>query len=414
MHREMHKLNPTVGVVIPTYNRSKLVVQAVDSMLQQTRPPEDVVVVDDGSPDDTAAVLTAYGDRIRYLRQANAGRPTALNHGLAALETDYVWIMDDDDLAMPDALERHLALLNAHPEIDFTFSGNYVFQGDAPPSTLPPERLVECPDPGDAEFFIRVLIWFRFYMQSMLVPRECYREVGPFDESLGFNDDYDMILRLARRFRGGKLAKPAFMLREHSGARGPAHERRALAEREATFREYDKKILSKLRRELSLEEYLPRGTAERPLNARQTREALLQRAGIMARHELFDAAFADIDAALAERGGDELTPREQQLFSHMLNVDHWWLKKHRQFPSRMGKFLRERRAWPALESCAIGLGWRIAQERRSGRYRNAFEMADQLRRLTGIGRLPGVARMALRRRSQSYAGQERSTASSPS
>jgi hypothetical protein len=148
---------------------------------------------------------------------------------------------------------------------------------------------------------------------------------------------------------------------------------------------------------------LPRGTVEEgPLNARQTREALLQRACIMARHGLFDDAFSDIDAVLAGRGGDELTPREQQLFSHMLNVQNWWLKTHRQFPSRVGKFLRERRAWSALESCAIGLGWRIAQELRSGRYRNAFDMADQLRRLTSVGRLPGVARTALRRRRKQY------------
>ncbi|HET6724730.1 MAG TPA: glycosyltransferase [Gammaproteobacteria bacterium] len=394
----MDRSQAKVSVIIPTYNRAALVVQTVDSILGQTRPPDEVIVVDDGSPDETANVLSAYGGRIRYLYQRNAGRPTALNRGVAAAAGEYIWIMDDDDLALPDALERHLAFLSDHPEVDFSYSGYYRFTGDHAPTSLPEQDEMACSALEESDFFIRLMIWFQFYMQGMLVPAECYRSVGPFDESLGFGDDYDMILRLARRFRGGRLDSPTFLFREHDGARGPANERRAAEEREAALRRYDKQIMSKLRAELPLVEYLPRGSAGDRLGPAQRREALLQRACIMVRHELFDEAFADISAALAEGGGNELSDREQRLFSHILNVEGWWLERHRQFTARMGAFLRKRGAWTALEACGVGLGWRLAAALRNGQYASALRTTAHLRRLTGTARIPAVARMAVRRR----------------
>jgi hypothetical protein len=224
-----------------------------------------------------------------------------------------------------------------------------------------------------------------------------------------------MILRLSRHFRGGRLAKPTFYWRSHPRARGPAFEQFSPnTERNAVYAKYDRQVFSSLRETLSLGEYLPRGTTEHTvLDKMQRRQARLQRACIMVRHGLFEEAFEDLETSFGDHeAGSPLTKAEMNIFSQMLNVEHWWLREHSQFPSEMGKILRERRAWSALESCAIGLGWRIVRELRSGRYRNAFEMADQLRRLTGVGRLPGVARTALRRRHQHDVGQ-RPTAPSP-
>jgi glycosyltransferase involved in cell wall biosynthesis len=390
----------TVAVIIPTYNRAKLVVQALDSILNQTRRPDAVVVIDDGSTDDTASVLKRYGNRIRYLRQENSGKAAALNRAMAAVDSDYVWIMDDDDVALPDALERHLAFLAAHPEADFSYSPLYMFTGDAPPAAPSAEQLQDCAQvEGPADFFIRVMLWFPFYMQSMLTPLACYRRVGPFDEDLAFGEDYDMILRLARRFHGAKLAKPALLVREHSGARGPAHERRTAAEREAMFRRYDKKIFPKLYKTLSLDEYLPRGTAQGPLDNEQSRLARLQRACIMIRHGLYDQAFADMDMVLAERDGDmKLTRRERRMFTEMLNVGFWWQEKHPVAPSMVGGYLRERRAWTALASCAAGLWWQIVQGLRAGQNLDAWKLSLRFGRLIGFTGISGLIKHRLNHR----------------
>lgn len=407
----MEKSKATVSVIVPTYNRAAMVTQTVDSILNQTRPPDEVIVVDDGSPDATAAVLATYGRRIRYLRQENAGRPAALNRGVAAAGGDYIWIMDDDDLALPGALEQHLELLVSHPDVHFSYSGHYRFTGDVPPVTLSEKDRVPCPRLDHSDFLIQLMIWFRFYMQGMLVRTECYRKVGEFDETLGFGDDYDMILRLARWFRGGYIEQPTFLLREHDGERGPAGQRRAAEERDATLREYDKQILLKLRRALALSEYLPRSasTAVEPLAAWQMREALLQRACIMIRHGLFDEGFRDIKSALAD-GAYELSGREQHIFSQMLNVECWWLERYPEFVPRMGAFLRRHHAYNALESCGIGLGWRIVSALRGRHYHDALQTAAHLWRLTGAAKMPAVAGMAARRRYRQRGATARSRA----
>ncbi|HET6724728.1 MAG TPA: glycosyltransferase family A protein [Gammaproteobacteria bacterium] len=389
----------TVAVVIPTYNRSGLVVQSIEAILNQTRPPDEVVVVDDGSPDETPAVVAAFGDRVRYVRQENAGRPSALNRGITEVHSQYVLIMDDDDIALPDALERHLGFLHAHPQVDFSYSGHYLFKSHSPPSRLAPEDMKDCRSFDEAELFIEAMIWLPFFMQGMLVPLSCYWQVGPFDTTLSSNDDYDMILRLARRFRGGKVPRPTFLLREHSGARGPAHERRAAADREATFRAYDEKILSKFHRRLSLMEYLPRGAVNEPLNAIQIRQAILQRAWIMARHGIYGRAFKDLRAVLdASGGGLRLTGREQSMLSQMFNVELWWLDMCPEYPIRIGEFLRRRRAWSALGHCAVGLSWRVARALHSGRYAEASKLAAHLARLTGVRGGASFARTAVGRR----------------
>lgn len=389
----------TVAVIIPTYNRAALVVQSLEAILNQTRPPDEIIVVDDGSPDNTSAVLAGYRDRIRYLRQDNAGRPSALNRGIEAVTADFLWIMDDDDIALPDALERHLQFLRTHRDVDFTYSGHYLFKGDRPPETLSPEDLKDCEEFEHSELFVRALVWLPFFMQGMLVPRWCYDEVGPFDTALASNDDYDMILRLTRRFRGGKLDRPTFLLREHAGARGPAHERKTAADREAAFRRYDAKILSRYYDTLPLVEYLPRGSAAEPLDAVQSRQAMLQRAWVMARHEIYDRAFSDLGAFLdASDNGDRLTERECRMLSRMFNLELWWLDMCPDYPVRIGSFLRRRGALSVLGHCAIGLGWRIAQAMRCGRYREASRLAGHLGRLTGFKGGAGLARTALERR----------------
>jgi glycosyltransferase involved in cell wall biosynthesis len=407
----MDRINPTVTVIIPTYNRAELLTQSLDSVLQQTRPPDEVIVVDDGSTDNTAEVLERYGERVRCMRQENAGRSAARNRAMRALNTDYLWTMDDDDVALPDALEQHLNFLGKHPDIHFSYSSYYNFAGDAPPGQLSVKQLVEESDIADEDMFISAMLCFPFHMNGMLVPAECYRRVGLFKEELKRNEDYEMILRLTRHFRGAKLPGPTFCRRLYPRPAGGvgAGTFATDAEGETTYWKYDRMVFADLRQTLPLHEYLPRGTLQGNLLTDKFKtQALLQRASIMARHGLFEEALADLNAALFGRDKDgKLSAREHGILARMLNTQIWQRAEHRGFPATLGRFFRKRQAWTALEACATGLDWGIAGELRKGRYANSFNTMIQLWRLVGLRGLPYilatrlVARNRLRRSAES-------------
>lgn len=377
---------PTVGVIIPTYNRAGLVTQALDSILNQTHPANEIIVINDGSADETEEVLRRYADKIHYVYQSNAGKPAALNHALSMLETDYVWILDDDDVAVADALERHLAFLEAHPETDYTYSGVWCFSGTAAPM-IEHCSLWQRHAIAHDVFFVRALEEFPCNQQTMLVPLACYRAVGPYDEQQRFGEDYEMILKLARRYRAGCIKQPTIFLRQHGGDRGPAHERFSAVQRFDRWRPYEKRLFQHLREELELVEYLPRGLSGDALDQSQLRRALLQRACVMARHGLFEPAFDDLEAAVFRASGaPPWSPDERRICGQMLNVEPVVLEGQGAFLQRASRLLRQHA--PALhQAAAAGLTWGGMAELRLGRYFNAIRMGGHFVRWTGPGEL---------------------------
>ncbi len=112
----------TVSVIIPTFNRASLVVRALESVLPQCRDGDEVIVVDDGSTDDTQDALAAYGDRIVYIRTANRGAGRARNLGLRQARNPLVAFLDSDDLWMPGKMDLQRSLMQAQHEVLFCFS----------------------------------------------------------------------------------------------------------------------------------------------------------------------------------------------------------------------------------------------------------------------------------------------------
>ena len=110
--------NERLSAIITTYNRAKKVHRSILSVLGQTRPPDEVIVVDDGSQDNTAEVLKTFGDRIISVRQTNAGFGAARNEGLKRATGSYIAFQDDDDEWYPWKLELQLQIMNALPQID--------------------------------------------------------------------------------------------------------------------------------------------------------------------------------------------------------------------------------------------------------------------------------------------------------
>jgi hypothetical protein len=156
------------------------------------------------------------------------------------------------------------------------------------------------PHVDDDEIFPRMLEQNFMQQQAMLVRTRCYREVGPFDAGMDHAEDYEMNLRLARRFPGKRLAVESFLFRHHQGGRGRPGAQFAAVDRYRRWIEANRKLLLRLRPELELAEYLPRSLGSRPLDAPRRRHALLQRACVMARCALWEEALADFGEALVD------------------------------------------------------------------------------------------------------------------
>jgi glycosyltransferase involved in cell wall biosynthesis len=380
MNRARRK--PTIAAVIPTYNRRELLTYAIESVLGQTLPPDVVVVVNDGCTDGTQNLIESYSARIRWLRQRNKGKAAAINNALNHIASDYVWVMDDDDCAFPDALERHLAFLESHPQVDFSYSGLYFFKGNARPPPLSRCVLWQPPDVGHAHFFIRAMELFPANLQTMLVPRSCYQRVGAFDEAMKFSEDYDLILRLARQYRAARLPEPTIFLRRHSGARGPAAERWGAERKLNAWRLYNKTIFRGVRRKLAFNEYLPRGRVDgHGLTQLQMRGALLQRACIMARRGLYHETLEDLSLCIRKFSGNmRLTSEERAVCARMLNFDD-------EVQPLSGRFVRDvaRLLWRRCQRDSdlrkyvlAGLYWGLLREVRAGNYPRAGKLSLHL------------------------------------
>lgn len=123
---------PKVSVVVPAYNLARYLGRAIDSALAQDWPADalEVIVVDDGSTDETPQVLAAYGDRIRVIRQDNGGLVRAVDRGLAEVTGDYVALLDADDEWPTDRVTRHVAFLEAHPEVGLVHGDMTIIDAD--------------------------------------------------------------------------------------------------------------------------------------------------------------------------------------------------------------------------------------------------------------------------------------------
>lgn len=117
----------SIALVVPTYNRAHLVGQTIASALAQTSPFNDIVVVDDGSTDDTPAVLAAFGDRIRVIRTTNQGVQAARNTGIAATQSELVSVCDSDDLLEPNFNAKVVDWLARHPSVDALYCNFVLF-----------------------------------------------------------------------------------------------------------------------------------------------------------------------------------------------------------------------------------------------------------------------------------------------
>jgi glycosyltransferase involved in cell wall biosynthesis len=191
---------PRISAVIPTFNRRDLVCRAIDSALAQSRPPDEVIVVDDGSTDDTRAAVEAYGHAVRYLHQANAGCSSARNHGVRAASGDWIAFLDADDVWLPAHLERMAAA------VDATAGRAVLYFCDARYSESPggPSLWEMCglPAAEDHALLEDASPWALMTRQPFLIPgivvrRDGYLRCGGSSERLPRRGDTHLLFKLA-------------------------------------------------------------------------------------------------------------------------------------------------------------------------------------------------------------------------
>jgi glycosyltransferase involved in cell wall biosynthesis len=187
-------MGPRVSVIIPTYNRATLVSQAINSALSQTRPPDEVLVVDDGSTDNTAEVVTRLAGPIRYLRKTNGGVSSARNVAIAQATGDVLFFLDSDDYWESTWLSLALEIFASRPECGAVCSNiKFVDDHGVLLRTSEGERLLV-----DGHIPLPKLFRKSLPMGSNLAVRSnVFEKIGGFDESLTTGEDVDIGIRIA-------------------------------------------------------------------------------------------------------------------------------------------------------------------------------------------------------------------------
>jgi len=197
---------PTVSVIIPTYNREQLIARSLKSVLSQTYQDFEIIIVDDGSTDNTEEVVSSFNDdRIRYIRhEENKGEAAARNTGIKAARGDYIAYQDSDDEWFPEKLAKQIELLeDASPEVGVIYTGFWKTENHR--RTYIPFSWVSQKN-GDIH---KELLKGNFIGSPVvLVKKECFSEVGLFDERLRNLVDWEMWLRISKHYHFRYVDEP--------------------------------------------------------------------------------------------------------------------------------------------------------------------------------------------------------------
>jgi glycosyltransferase involved in cell wall biosynthesis len=205
-----------VSTIIPTYNRLEDVLFAVRSARAQTHREQEIIVIDDGSTDDTSKRLAGeHGDAVRILRTERLGVSGARNRGMQAARGDFIAFLDSDDEWTKDKLEKQVAWFEARPDFGMVITDVVQMDRDRREYDVV-RRRPEIPVDGDV--LRHVLLQPRLAPSSALLRRRVYDEVGGFDVGLRTAEDIDFHLRVALRFKIGVIEEPLTRaMRGHEG-----------------------------------------------------------------------------------------------------------------------------------------------------------------------------------------------------
>jgi glycosyltransferase involved in cell wall biosynthesis len=203
---------PRISVVIPCRNMGAYVGAAIESVFAQTYAVHEVIVVDDGSEDDTLRVLQSFGSRVTVLRGPGRGSSVARNLGILAASGDHIAFLDADDLWMPHKLARQIQLLSA--DCGFVFSDFY--RSESPENPGAP-MLLGYSAVAEGEVFSNLLRENFVSTPTVLIRKDLLAHAGIFKPRLIGGQDFDLWLRLAKHTKFGWAREPLVFMRKHDG-----------------------------------------------------------------------------------------------------------------------------------------------------------------------------------------------------
>jgi len=208
--------NHMVSVVIPAYNADPWIAETLDSVLEQTFRDFEVIVVDDGSTDQTPELAASYGDQIRYLHKENGGTPSARNAGIRAARGSYIAFVDADDLWRPEKLEIQMQLFHDDPDLAWVYSSAILFEEQV-------NQLLYRVNQGMKMYagdILRPLLLSSFICSATpVIRRDVFDTVGYFEESFPHSDEWDMWLRIAAKYEVGFVDQPLAKHRIHANSK---------------------------------------------------------------------------------------------------------------------------------------------------------------------------------------------------
>ena len=183
-----------ISVIIPTFNRKYVLHRAIESVANQTRPPIEIIVVDDGSTDGTKDWLANSFPSVKYIYQDNKGVSSARNGGIEVSKGSWVSFLDSDDEWMPTKLEEQESYILENPEIKFCHTNEIWIRNGVRVNQMKKHQKY------GGDIFEKCLDICRISPSSVLIKKDVFDEIGLFDESLRVCEDYDMWLRYTSRF----------------------------------------------------------------------------------------------------------------------------------------------------------------------------------------------------------------------
>jgi glycosyltransferase involved in cell wall biosynthesis len=204
-------ISPKVSVIMPVYNGERYIVSAIESVLAQTYKNFEIVIVNDGSTDNSREKLSAYRQLpfVQYIEQDNRGVAAARNTAIRKATGELIAFLDQDDLWLPEKLDIQVDYLRQHTDVPLVHANlGHINENGEPIQVIWPTDV-------EGSCFRELFLWNRIAVPTVVVRRQCLSEVGLFNENLAGSDDYDMWLRIAQRFPIGRIARVLALYRFH-------------------------------------------------------------------------------------------------------------------------------------------------------------------------------------------------------